>query len=125
MSPKNVAVTPGTGVKNPLTNFMLVLKKKMMVMLNKTEPPDVAKPYMFNNLIPNTIYTVDVVAGTSVGFGDPASLSFQTNEDGKIFHNDDFVLYNMVSLHTSNKGKVNFMQRVTAVYFCFNSITSL
>lgn len=83
MAPKNVAVTPGTGVQNPLTNFRLVLKKKMKVISNKTEPSNVAKPYMFNNLIPNTMYTVDVVARNSEGFGDPASLSFQTNEDGK------------------------------------------
>ncbi|XP_046858707.1 uncharacterized protein LOC124452165 [Xenia sp. Carnegie-2017] len=81
MAPKNVAVTPGTGVKNPLTNFRLVLKKKMKVISNKTEPSNVAKPYMFRHLIPNTIYMVDVAAGNSEGFGEPAILSFQTNED--------------------------------------------
>ena len=83
MAPKNIAVTPGTGVINPLKNFRFILKKQMTVIINKTKPHNVARSYMLSNLIPNTMYTVDVMAGNSEGFGVPASSSFKTNEDGK------------------------------------------
>ena len=83
MAPKNIAVTPGTGVINPLKNFRFILKKQMTVIINKTRP-HVVKMYKLSNLIPNTMYTVDVIAGNSEGFGVPANSSFKTNEDGKL-----------------------------------------
>ncbi|XP_046858730.1 discoidin-1 subunit B/C-like [Xenia sp. Carnegie-2017] len=88
MDPQNIAVTPGTDDVNPLIKFRFILRKQMKVILNKTEPSNVAKPYMLSNLIPNTMYTVVVTAGNSEGFGDAASVSFKTKEDGiglKIF----------------------------------------
>ena len=87
MDPQNIAVTPGADVVNPLTKFRFILRNQRKVILNKTEPSNVAKPYMLSNLIPNTMYTVVVTAGNSEGFGDAANVSFKTKEDGKIlFH---------------------------------------
>ncbi|XP_046858728.1 receptor-type tyrosine-protein phosphatase T-like [Xenia sp. Carnegie-2017] len=81
MDPQNIAVTPGADVVNPLIKFRFILKKQRKVILNKTEPSNVAKPYMLSNLIPNTMYTVVVTAGNSEGFGDAANVSFKTKED--------------------------------------------
>ncbi|XP_046858726.1 tyrosine-protein phosphatase Lar-like [Xenia sp. Carnegie-2017] len=81
MDPQNIAVTPGADVVNPLTKFRFILRNQRKVILNKTEPSNVAKPYMLSNLIPNTMYTVVVTAGNSEGFGDAANVSFKTKED--------------------------------------------
>ncbi|XP_046858701.1 receptor-type tyrosine-protein phosphatase F-like [Xenia sp. Carnegie-2017] len=81
MDPQNIAVTPGADVVNPLTKFRFILRNQRKVILNKTEPSNVAKPYMLSNVIPNTMYTVVVSAGNSEGFGDAANVSFKTKED--------------------------------------------
>ncbi|XP_046857075.1 uncharacterized protein LOC124450443 isoform X2 [Xenia sp. Carnegie-2017] len=81
VDPQNVAVSPSTGLKNPLTNFKFILWKQTMVIFNFIEQANVSRPYRLNNLIPNKMYTVDVYAGNSEGFGDAANASFHTNED--------------------------------------------
>ncbi|XP_046857453.1 receptor-type tyrosine-protein phosphatase T-like isoform X2 [Xenia sp. Carnegie-2017] len=81
VDPQNVAVSLSTGLKNPLTNFKFILRKKTMVIFNFVEQANVSRPYKLSNLIPNTMYTVEIFAGNSEGFGDPANASFHTNED--------------------------------------------
>ncbi|XP_046857065.1 receptor-type tyrosine-protein phosphatase delta-like isoform X2 [Xenia sp. Carnegie-2017] len=81
VDPQNVAVSPSTGLKNPLTKFKFILRKKTMAIFNFVEQANVSRPYKLSNLIPNTMYTVEVFAGNSEGFGDPANASFHTNED--------------------------------------------
>ena len=75
-----------------------------MVIFNIVEQANVSRPYKLSNLIPNTMYTVEVFAGNSEGFGDPANASFHTNEDGKdyvsfVMH---LVIYYSILLHTGD-----------------------
>lgn len=78
MYQQNITVNPNTSGINSLTELMFILKRQMVVS-NKTVLANVSRPYMLSGLSPDTMYTVEVIAGKSF-----SNIFFKTNEDGKI-----------------------------------------
>ena len=81
--PEVTGVKLGTNILNPLTKVRLIVLRDTVVIFNKTWEAALIKPYKLENLIPYTMYLINVTAGNSEGFGGSITASFTTAEDGE------------------------------------------
>ncbi|XP_046857058.1 receptor-type tyrosine-protein phosphatase S-like isoform X7 [Xenia sp. Carnegie-2017] len=79
--PEVTGVKLGTNILNPLTKVRLIVLRDTVVIFNKTWEATLIKPYKLENLIPYTMYLINVTAGNSEGFGGSITASFTTAED--------------------------------------------